>query len=256
MFTDAKATPTSPKPEPTPSNSAKADNEWDMVTPEEATGYYTDRITLLLGPSNTTYLILIPSIPKTSVLLTSLANYEASQRYMHLPALTPNMLTLYLSQPCNKPLVMASWLDIIKLAITAELLEDTTVESIALAALKQKDGPLFDHHDFAFARAYQNSTGSGDTLMQTLTSIANQSPSAQVPAPRLRESKHVGKFGKSVLKSKMSSVARKDGDGVRASRQPRVPPSVEALRGGTERNFLWPWGEKSEAGGSGMKIGC
>jgi hypothetical protein len=239
MFVSAKATPTSPTPKATPSNSAKADNEWDMVTPEEATGYYTDRITLLLSPSNTTYPIFLSSIPKTSSLLANLGTYEPSQRYMHLPALTPEMLNLYLSQTSKRLLVMASWLDIIKLAITAEALEDTTAESTALTALEQKDAPLFDHHDFTFARAYQNNTGSGYVLMQTLRKIANRGLSTKVPASRFRELKQVAKFGKSVLKTKTSSVARKDGDCVRASRQPRVPPSAEALRTGVVGNFVW-----------------
>lgn len=252
IFTRANPTPANPSTGTEANitdihNRTKADNEWDIVSPEEATGYYIDRITLLLGPNNTAYPLLLTSVSNTSSLLTNLATFEPSQRYAHLPALTAEMLELYLEQAGSEVLVKSSWLNIIKLAITAEVLEDVEMERRAIAALKRRGVPLFDHHDFAFARAYQNSTGAGRELMQTLEDIMGRGavrsrlPRTKEPVSRLVQTKSNGeKYGKSVLRDNMFSIAKRpDPDKEVASRQPRVPPSVEALRSGVVGNFAW-----------------
>lgn len=72
-----------------------------------------------------------------------------------------------------------SWLQVTKLAITTEILQDYDVEMNAIAVLKrkgeiaQKDSEsLFNHQGYAFVRNHHKATGGGGWVMSVLDTIA------------------------------------------------------------------------------------
>jgi hypothetical protein len=234
-------------------NSGEGEGSWDVVSAEEAAGYYPDRITLFLGPhSETRHSIFLVDIPRTSNLLNYIAMLEPAHRYMHLTALDVPMVASYqdfvgasVDSLANK----TSWLEIITLAITAEVLQDSVVEGKAIAALKlksaladKKSTPSFSDQDVAVVCKYQLKTGAGEQLMHTLEEFATRS-AAKSCAPKRKAAGEGAKYGKSVLRGKSLAGVKKAGEGdgkVYPSRQPSIPPSVEALRSGTVEGFAWP----------------
>ncbi|KAF1934691.1 hypothetical protein EJ02DRAFT_177516 [Clathrospora elynae] len=203
-------------PKPTPTET------WSP--PEEATGYHTDRLTLFLA-----------DIPYSSVMLTYLSTLEPAQRYMHLPAIDAQMSDSYLKlhgQAVGALAVSASWSDTIKLAITADVLQDSKVADSAMAVLRQKGvfiagiGPaLFNDTDYACANKYAWDTNHGALLVRTLDCIAD----ADAKPKRMRMHEAV-KYRNNVLRNK-DPGGREIGGMVYPSTQPIVLPRVEALRG-------------------------
>ncbi|USP73215.1 uncharacterized protein yc1106_00489 [Curvularia clavata] len=119
------------------------ENDWEIITPEEATAFYTDRITLFLGPPRKQrHHIPLADIPESSTLLTYLATLDPAQRYTHIAEIDMPMIVAYLkslNRSVDALVIEASWLDIIKLAITAEALQDARMEIKALSALREKE---------------------------------------------------------------------------------------------------------------------
>ncbi len=184
--------------------SNRIDEDWEFITAHEAGVIYHDRITILLGPNRETrHYILIADMPKSSELLNYVRTLDPSHRNVHLFFPDLPMVKLYLKSPTISVESLAieeSWLDIIKLAITADVFQDPYVEGRALAALEQKGiialAPgnavlLFDQHDFAFAQEYQTKTGNGQKLTQTLNVIAKMgteksvTPKVQLPKAKM-----------------------------------------------------------------------
>jgi hypothetical protein len=235
---------------------------WDFVSAEEAAGFYPDRITLFLGPHlETRHHILLVDIPSTSTLLKYIATLEPAHQYMHLTALDIPMVMSYeelVGVSVDALVKDTSWIDIVTLAITAEVLQDSVVERKAIDALKLKAAladktstPSFSHKDVALARKYQLKTGAGKRLMQTLEELASRG-AAKSCASKLQEAGEWSKpqavdegvkYGKSVLRGKGLGSVKKAGEGEGKEyprRQPSIPPSVEALRSGTVQGFAWP----------------
>jgi hypothetical protein len=224
---------------------AEVEGGWDLVSAEEATGYYTDRVTLFLGPHLETRLhILLADIPQTSVLLNYIASPESAHHYMHLTTLEVPMVTSYLEMvgaSLGSLVRDASWADLFTLAITSEVLQDSVVEGKAIAALKLNSAstPSLSHGDIAIAREYQLKTGAGERLIHALEERAGRDASPEG-----------AKYKKSVLKNKILAGVKKAGEGdgkVYPSRQPTTPPSVDALRSGTVGGFVWPQGSQGTA---------
>lgn len=170
------------------------------------------------------------------------------------PDLDPEMIDTYRQMKSADLLATdSSWLDIIKLFITADDLQDETVAVTALDALKKKATitELFTQADYTFAQTHYSSISGCLKLEKTLDSIA-QSMGAKARFSKIAKevpvSGHI-KYGNSALRGKvLSSLVRNKGDGKEHPvRQPTIPPSVEALRTGEARNFVWPTrGEKKE----------
>ncbi|KAF1839642.1 hypothetical protein BDW02DRAFT_643672 [Decorospora gaudefroyi] len=247
MFTSSRGLNFTP---PTTHTAAETAGDWDLVSAEEAAGFYPDRLTLFLGPHlETRHHMLLIDIPKTSALLTYVGSLEPTHRYMHLTALDIPMLTSYLelqTLSADALASTASWLDVIKLAITAEVLEDAVVETKAIEALHRKQhslspGPSLNHHECAFARMYQLATGAGDTLMQTLNAIVNSAGAGRPRVSKRRPWSGDAKYGKSVLRGQGLGGVKMEGDCGKEHprRQPMIPPSVDALKGGSVGNFVW-----------------
>jgi hypothetical protein len=117
------------------------------------------------------------------------------------------------------------------------------VEEKAITALKlkanKKSTPPFAHQDVAFARNYQLKTGAGERLMQKLEELATRG-AAKSCTPKLKAADEGVKYGKSVLRNKGLGAPKKEDDWrAQPSRQPSIPPSVEALRSGTVEGFVW-----------------
>jgi hypothetical protein len=92
-FKDATSTTAGAK-----DKSDEVEGGWDVVSAEEATGYYPDRITLFLGSHlETRYHILLVDIPQMSKKLNYIATLEPSHRYMHLTTLETPMVASYLA---------------------------------------------------------------------------------------------------------------------------------------------------------------
>ncbi|CAN9083933.1 unnamed protein product [Alternaria sp. RS040] len=245
------------------------DEDWEIVNPHEAGVSYYDRVTLLLGPrQETCHQILLVDIPKFSKLLNKLKMLAPPRRTIHLSFIDLSMIKSYLSSQSISADVMAiefSWMNIIKLAATADMFQDTVIEDRALAALTQKAiiavSPsnavsLFKEEDFAFASTYHTETGKGDKLIKTLRDIQQMDErESDIPVMKLPKAGDVRpkskpeevkqkvsdtKYSKSVLKDKEFSAAKKEGDDrVHPIRQPTVPPSIEALKRGDAKNFVW-----------------
>ncbi|CAN9163273.1 unnamed protein product [Alternaria alternata] len=243
------------------------DEAWEIVNPHEAGVSYYDRVTLLLGPrQETRHQILLVDIPKFSKLLNKLKMHAPLRRTIHLSFIDLSMVKLYLNSQSISADAMAielSWIDIIKLAATANTFQDTVIEDRALAALTQKATvalspgnavSLFKEEDFAFAYTYHTETGNRDKLIRTLRDVQQMDErESDIPVVKLPKARDVKpkpeevkqkvsdtKYSKSVLKDKGLSAAKKEGDDrVHPIRQPTVPPSIEALKRGDAKNFVW-----------------
>ena len=243
------------------------DEDWEIVNPHEAGVSYYDRVTLLLGPrQETRHQILLVDIPKFSKLLNKLNMHAPLRRTIHLSFIDLSMVKLYLNSQSISADAMAielSWIDIIKLAATANTFQDTVIEDRALAALTQKATvalspgnavSLFKEEDFAFAYTYHTETGNRDKLIRTLRDVQQMDErESDIPVVKLPKARDVKpkpeevkqkvsdtKYSKSVLKDKGLSAAKKEGDDrVHPIRQPTVPPSIEALKRGDAKNFVW-----------------
>jgi hypothetical protein len=87
---------------------------WSWITHEEAAGYYNDRITLLLGPSEIPHQILLSANPPSASLLACIGDLPPHKRLMRLPNLTPSVLHCYNRLRPSVPLATAySWLSMI-----------------------------------------------------------------------------------------------------------------------------------------------
>ncbi|KAI4705235.1 hypothetical protein J4E81_000115 [Alternaria sp. BMP 2799] len=247
-----------------------ADEDWDFVTAHEAGVVYDDRITILLGPHRETrHHIFIADMPRSSKLLNHVCTLEPSQRYLHLSLPDLFMVKLYLKSQFTSVDSLAieqSWSNIIKLAITADIFQDAYMGDRALAALTTRGifalEPnnavlLFKEDDFSLAREYQDKTGNGQKLRETLDKVAEKGvekpkpPKLELPKPQDVNSKpdvykrksEGTRFGKSVLRGLAQATAKKGGDmddKVHPTRQPSVPPGVDALKRGDASNFMWP----------------
>ncbi|KAL1799935.1 hypothetical protein ACET3X_000277 [Alternaria dauci] len=243
------------------------DEDWEIVNPHEAGVSYHDRVTLLLGPrQETRYQIPLIDVPKSSRLLNKLKMLAPSHRTIHLLFIDRSMVNFYLSLqaiPADAMAIELSWMDIIKLATTANAFEDTVIEDRALVALTQKAimalspgnaESLFKEDDFTFAYTYHTETGNGDKLIKTLGDIREMDVhEPDLPLVKLSKAKDVKskleaikqkgwntRYGNSVLKGTGLSAAKKEGDGkAHPIRQPAVPPSIEALKRGDAKNFIW-----------------
>lgn len=189
-----------------------------------------------------------------------------SRRTIHLSFIDLSMVKSYLSSHSISADAMAiesSWMDVIKLAATANMFQDTVIEDRALAALTQKAAvalspgnavSLFKEEDFAFAYTYHTETGNGDKLIKTLRDFQQMDErESDIPVVKLPKAEDVKakpeevkqkvsdtKYSKSVLKDRRLSAAKKEGDDrVHPIRQPTVPPSIEALKRGDAKNFVW-----------------
>jgi hypothetical protein len=249
------------------------DEDWEFVTAHEAGVIYHDRITILLGPHRETrHHILIADMPKSSDLLNYVLTLDPSHRHVHL--LTPDlpMVKSYLKSlfiPIEALAIEQSWMDIIKLAITADVFQDSYMEGRALAALMHKGiiafAPgnavlLFKDSDFSVVQEYNTKTGNGKNLMKTLYEVAEMGTvqPKKTKTPKLGPSKpHDMKPKSDVSQRKIRSMrysnsvprcsrlgqpkkGSDEDDKVHPIRQPSVPPSFEALRHGDASNFTWP----------------
>ena len=204
-------------------------------------------------------------MPKSSQPLNYLRTLASSHRTVHLSVLDLPMVKSYLKSQSISADALAiemSWLYIIKLAVTADIFQDSYMQGKALSALKQKAVValppgnailLFDYNDLAFAHMYQTKTGNGKKLIQTMCEIQAmdmgrlQLPEVKLPTAGDIKLKSEGfmrktqshKYGNSVLKGMGLNAAGKEGDDkVHPVRQPSVPPNVEALKCGDVSNFI------------------
>lgn len=247
-----------------------ADEDWHFVIAHEAGVVYHDRITILLGPHRETrHYIFIADMPRSSKLLNHVCTLEPAQRHQHFSFPDLSMVKSYLKSQSTSVDLLAieqSWSDIIKLAITADILQDPYMGDRALAALKKKGifafAPsnavlLFKEHDFSFAQEHQDKTGNGKKLIETLYRVAEMDaekpkrPESELPKPQDMRSKpgvckrksEGTRFGKCVLRGLRQGTPKKGSDvddKVHSTRQPSVPPGVEALKRGDASNFMWP----------------
>jgi len=156
---------------------------WDMVSHEEAVGYFTDRILLILGPNKVNYQIPIARIRNSSVLLVTTAGLPPSDRHIRLPSLDISMVDMYIAMDSTAPFALEhSWGDVIKLAITAEVLQDGIVEQHAITALKKKEKLVQEGiskdlatDEYGIAWKYCRTTGHGEWLLKVLNSIRERS---------------------------------------------------------------------------------
>jgi hypothetical protein len=248
------------------------DEDWEIVNPHEVGVFYHDRVTLLLSPRRETrHQILLTDMPKSSGLLNHLRILHPSHRTIHLFFPDLPMVKSYLdlqSVSADALAIETPWLDIIELAATADIFQDTYIEDKALAALKQKAlialtpgnaASLFEDVDFSFAYVYHTRTGDGGKLSKTLHGIRqmdmykSELPVVKLPKAEDMESKSEGlmrktrgsKYDNSMLKGRGLVVAKKEEDDkVHPVRQPTVPPNLEALKCGDVSNFIYP-GKKS-----------
>ena len=291
---NANTTPTMTPPStpPTrPSYTTPELDDWELISAVETVGLHPDRITMFLGPRYTTrHNVLIADIPNSSLLLRKVSNQSPARRYLYLGKLNVSMVTFYLQHSITLQHVLAieaPWLDIINLAITAEVLQDATVQNTAYGALRQKgvlaDAPgnglgWFKQQEYAVARIFYSSTGAGASLVAVLDQLQGRllggtaepknsisktnivggldaqnsllrQLELQVVALRKacgvavgqeKEGKEIGeeqRFRNSRLKVQ-KGVAKGLG-GEMPSRQPGVPPRVEQLMRGEEKNFVW-----------------
>jgi hypothetical protein len=99
--------------------------DWEVVSHEDTAGYYTDRILLALGPGKVINHLPITNVRNSSVLLMNTARLPPSDRHLGLPNLDHGMLNMYVTMDSSAPFAKEhSWSDIIKLAITAVILQD------------------------------------------------------------------------------------------------------------------------------------
>jgi hypothetical protein len=159
--------------------SAATENaDWDMVSHEEASGYYTDRILLVLGTDKVNHHLPIASIRHSSVLLMNTARLPPSDRHLRLPALDSAMLKTYITMDSAAPFAQEnSWSGIIKLGIAADVLQDPIVTAHAVTALKKKEklvesgGEGLSTEDFGIAWKFCRATGGADWIMMVLNQI-------------------------------------------------------------------------------------
>jgi hypothetical protein len=276
LFNSSKGTPVDTNTLPRTSGEGTpdgTDEDWEFVTAHEAGVIYHDRITILLGPHRETrHHILIADMPKSSDLLNYVLTLDPSHRHVHL--LTPDlpMVKSYLKSlfiPIEALAIEQSWMDIIKLAITADVFQDSYMEGRALAGLKHKGiiafAPgnavlLFKDSDFSVAQEYNTRTGNGESLIKTLCEVAelgtvkpektktlnlgsskphDMKPRSNVSQRKIRSTR----YSSSVLRCSRLGHSKKgsdEDDKVHPIRQPSVPPSVETLRHGDASNFTWP----------------
>ncbi|KAJ4365602.1 hypothetical protein N0V83_008222 [Neocucurbitaria cava] len=260
-----------------PSNMAPSSltTGWDEIAPEEAAGYYTDRILLLLGPSSVLYHILLVDIPPYSKLLTRVSHLPPAQRAIRLTTLDVNMIDFYIHPHSTASLAHAfSWNEVIKLFLAADVLQDETVQKTALAALKKKAATaqerkedMYSREDYQLVKTHKETLGGASKLLQTLDGIAAaQAVHAQsevravgsVSSPghasaaqgeRKRDSHVAGEYVDGEAREKRGAGGQMRQERRRGRvvderdhpvRQPTVPPSVEALREGGGNDFVRP----------------
>lgn len=161
-------------------NDIHPDNDWVFFALEEVAGYNENCIMFILGPNEVTHHFQLCDIPGTSQLLLRLNALPQRQRYIRLPTLDLNMVDAYCQPHSSNSLTNhSSWLQVIKLAITADTLQDYDVEFNAVAALRRKGEAaekdrktLYSHQDYAFVRNHLKATGGGEWVMAVLDTIA------------------------------------------------------------------------------------
>ena len=160
---------------------------WDMVSHEDAVGYFTDRILLILGSTKVNYQIPIARIRGSSILLMTTAGLAPSNRHIRLPSLDIPMVDMYIGMDSTAPFALEhSWGDVIKLAITAEVMQDGIVEQHAITALKKKEklvqtgiGGNLTMDEYGIAWKYCRATGCGQWLLKVLNGIQERSDHSQ-----------------------------------------------------------------------------
>ena len=227
----------------TNSPSRPVQDEWTIITHEEATGHHTDRILILLDSHKTPYPILLDAVPTSSLLLTQLANLEPCQRHLHLVNLTVAMVQSYCQiRPVDLQVAEYTWATLIDLTITAEIMQDPVVETGVLVAMKKKGvvaeqdvGKMYTVVGYEAVSAYRKATGGGDRLLKTLDEIQNvvREKKKLIVTDKLPRAVWGAGSGSSSGKGKTDEA-----DGPKAvveqkiysSRQPSIPLSVDALR--------------------------
>ena len=168
--------------------------EWEIVSHEDAMGYYTDRILLVLGPGKVIYHLPTTSIRHSSLILTNIARVPPPDRHLRLPTLDHAMLNTYITLDRTESFAKDhSWSDIIKLAMTAEVLQDPIVAARAIAALKKKEElvvagaaePL-SVEDYDVAWKFSR-TGDGYWMLMTLNNIRERQDRRLTAAKLLEE---------------------------------------------------------------------
>ncbi|KAF1843709.1 uncharacterized protein K460DRAFT_290525 [Cucurbitaria berberidis CBS 394.84] len=236
--------------------------DWDLVSSEDVVGYYDDRIILILGADEATYQLLLADIPTSSQLLARVGQLIPCHRYIRLPALDAHMLAAYLHPHSVDALANEfSWNEVIKLVISAEVLEDPAVQTTAIAALKEKArtakdslDSMYTHVDYQLAKSHRKTTNGSSKLIQTLDDIAKavyakapklKSPStasytSAPPSKYQPDRQGPGNYTNSVLRGNgLIRQKQNEAEGKEYPvRQPTTPPSVEALRSGTVGNFV------------------
>jgi hypothetical protein len=243
------------------SSPAPADSDWEMIEIDETATFYTDRITLFLGPPlKQRHHILITDIPKSSTFLTYLATLDPAQRYANITELDISMISDYLDATNRSVEALAievPWLDVIKLALTAEALQDASMEAKALSVLREKgviaNAPgnsmgLFGYKDYAFAVEYWSRTGTGGNLMRVLNQIGGLDVEGEGGVVSgVEASEEIAPFAKyehGVLEGQILRECNNVEDGAESVvypvAQPSMPPSVETFRQKLTKNFVWP----------------
>ncbi|CAO2656143.1 Nn.00g049460.m01.CDS01 [Neocucurbitaria sp. VM-36] len=264
MFSKSKvSTPDNPTSNSPSMTDDQLGADWNEISHEEAAGYYTDRMILILGPTEIIHQILLADIPPSSHLLARFSHLNPSKRCIRLPFLDVNMIDFYVQTHSVDALANEfSWNEVVRLCMTAEILQDSMVESTAIAALKKKGKDLqetrevmYSHIHYQLVRTHYETTGNGLKLLQTLddiaqavyagTRVAGSVSSPGFTGAVLSEGKtyrHVaGEYGDGVPREK--SLSKQKGRGEKEmeypARQRNIPPSVEALRSGTVGNVVW-----------------
>lgn len=106
------------------------------------------------------------------------ARLPPSDRHLRLPNLDHGMLNIYVTMDLSAPFAKEkSWSEIIKLAITAEILQDPIVSAHAIAALKKKEelvmvgkGELLSVAGYGIVWNFSR-IGNGEWILMTLNQI-------------------------------------------------------------------------------------
>ncbi|KAF2033317.1 hypothetical protein EK21DRAFT_58991 [Setomelanomma holmii] len=243
-------------------------SQWEMINHADAVGFHDDRILLILGPLSTAYPVLMADIPKTAALLVQTSQRPLRERKIRMINLDNDMVTAYFELGCTKLFTAEyAWGDLINLAVVAEILQDKVVETHAIAVLKKKARlvveakvDIFTGKEYEIAWKVCRAAAGGVLVWQILNNLRQKveaeaptgqaqvtpaAPAALVqPSPTVKTPSSNTKVAvPSISPEKTAAVndedAEKEGKH-HPIRQPRNPPTVEALRAGKAKNFVWP----------------
>jgi hypothetical protein len=229
--------------------------DWANITREVGFGSHTDRIILLLGPEEIPYELPLSDIPKNAGLLNQIGRLPTKDRSIRLPTLDIDVIKAYIDMNAyiydRNAATERSWVDMIKLAITAEVLQDSAMRISTFVALREKAKHTSDSREqvlleagYEKTRDYNAATGGGVQLLEILDSI-KQGPWVRSDQDREVEANKAGagdfeepKYVNSALRKKtVATTEAEEDEKWYPVRQPTVPPSVEEVRDGTKGNF-------------------